>query len=57
MRDLSGGQWAGKQGQDALHLFIELVGLNSSTDDSNSLKDTEKNAQIVRYFFSPSPFH
>ena len=57
MRDLSEGQWAGKQGQDALHLFMELVGLDSSTDESNSLKDAEKNAQIVRYVFPPSPFH
>jgi hypothetical protein len=53
MHDLSKGKWAGKEGQDALHLFFELVGLDSSTDDSDLSQEAVKvkDAQIVRYIF------
>ena len=47
MRDLLEGKWAGKEGRDALHLFIELVGLDSSTHDSALTQETVKDAQIV----------
>ena len=52
MQGLLEGKWAGKEGQDALHLFISLVGLDSSTDDdSDPLQEVAvkvKDAQIVR---------
>ena len=52
MRDLSEGKWAGTERQDALHLFIELVGLDSSTSvDSNLSQEAVKDSQIVRHFF------
>ena len=53
MQYLLEGNWAGKEGQDALHLFIELVGLDSSTEGSDlSQKAVKvKDAQIVRHLF------
>ena len=48
IHDLLEGKWAGKEGQDALHLFIELVGLGSSSDNSDLSQKAEKGAQIVR---------
>ena len=51
MHDLSEGKWAGKEGQDALNLFIELVGLDSSTEVSDLSQEAVKDAQIVRHFF------
>ena len=51
MRDLSEGKWAGKEGQDALHLFIELVGLDSSTKESGLPQEAVKDVQIVRHLF------
>jgi hypothetical protein len=53
MQDLSEGNWAGKEGQDALHLFIELVGLGPSTDSSESdlSQKAVKDAQIVSHLF------
>ena len=50
MQDLLEGKWAGKEGQDALHLFIELLGPDLSTVDSNLSQDEVKvkDAQIVR---------
>ena len=52
MRCLLEGEWAGKDGQDALHLFIELVGLNPSTDAPNPLEDAAKDPPRVRHYFS-----
>ena len=52
IHDLSEDKWAGKEGQDALHLFIELVGIDSSTDDSYLSQEAVKDTQIVvRHFF------
>ena len=51
IHDLSEGKWAGKEGQDALHLFIELVGIDSSTDDSYLSQEAVKDTQIVRHLF------
>ena len=51
MRDMLEGKWAGKEGQDALHLFIELVGLDSLTGDSDLSQEAIKDAQIVRHIF------
>jgi hypothetical protein len=47
MHDLSEGKWSGKEGQDALHLFIELAGFDSSTNDSDISQEAVKDAQIV----------
>ena len=49
IHDLSEDKWAGKEGQDALHLFIELVGIDSSTDDSYLSQEAVKDTQIVRH--------
>ena len=53
MHDLLEGKWAGKEGQDALHLFIELVGLDSSTEASDLSQEAVKvkDAQMVRHLF------
>ncbi|KAF8799975.1 hypothetical protein BYT27DRAFT_7118735 [Phlegmacium glaucopus] len=48
MQDLLEGGWAGKEGRDALGLFIELVGLKSSTDGPEPLQEAVKDAPIVR---------
>ena len=52
IHDLLEGKWAGKEGQDALHLFIKLVGLDSSTDSSDLSQEAVKDVQIV----SKTPF-
>ena len=56
MQNLLEGKWAGKEGKDALHLFIELLGLDSSTDDSPLPLEVVKDAQMVRNLFSISVF-
>ena len=59
MNDLLEDKWAGKEGQDALHLFIELVRLDSSTDVSDLSQEAVKvkDAQIVRHLFLFSVFN
>ena len=47
MHDLLEGKWAGKEGQDALQLFIELVGLDSSTNVSHLPQEVVKEVQTV----------
>ena len=51
MHNLLQGKWAGKEGRDALYLFIQLVGLGSSADDSNPPQEAVKDVQIVRHLF------
>ena len=47
LQSLLEGKWAGKEGQDALNLFFELVGPGSSTNNSFAVEKV----QIVRYLF------
>ena len=52
-QELLRGNWAGKEGRDALDLFIELVGLQSSTGGLVPLQEVVvKNPPIVRHHFS-----
>lgn len=54
MHDLLEGTWAGKEGNDALRFFIEVVGLDLLSDGSDLLQEAVavRDTQIV----GTSPF-
>ena len=51
LQNLLEGEWAGKEGREALNLFFELVGLGSSTDSFDLSQKVVEDIQIVRYHF------